>query len=167
MNWSYPKPHGESLPKKRGVAIICVKEPLSVVYETKLDQFFCLSPVCPVWQLSSRHLRLEKYLCKPKRKVPKKRRKATAPKAEVRGYRDGHFRRTFLGCSGKAAFPIWEKLPSWPRRWLDSPLHLVPVFLLSKGTLLFRAALLLNPQRFFLGGLRLWTPLSALGSVAV
>lgn len=41
----------------------------------------------------------------------------------------GHFRRTFLGCWGKTAFPIWEKLPSWPRRWLDSPLHLVPVSL--------------------------------------
>lgn len=95
---------------------------------------------------------------------PKERRKATAPKAEVRRYKDGHFRRTFLGCSGKAAFPKWEKLPSWPIRWLDSPLHLVPVFLSVKRALVFRAALLFNPQHFFLGGLRLRTPLSALGS---
>lgn len=51
----------------------------------------------------------------------------------------------------------------WPRRWLDSPLHLVSVFVLAKRALLFRAALLLYPQRFFLGGLRLWTSLSALG----
>lgn len=40
MNWSFPKPHSGSLPKKGGVAIIRVKAPLSVVYETKLDQFF-------------------------------------------------------------------------------------------------------------------------------